>query len=180
MPAGRPATTGTSPHVAFRARGPLASRLEARRPYPDLRNDPAYGGPAPKDGENPKVGTVASRDLAVYYDLLDAELADAAAQLTRDQVRLILQAVWGLSADATWITNAPALLAGEVEDAFGDDEDGPDEERQKLAALIRSWPRLRALAVLEACLAVRDGSDDTDLDTALTETGLLLTDKSAR
>lgn len=172
MPAGRPATTGESPLVRFRARSPLAETLEQRRPYPDLRNEPFYGGTAPKPGEHPAAGTVASRDLRVFHDLLAAELADARAQLTRAQVVMILDAVWSLAVEATWITNAPELLAGEVEDAYGDDEDGPDDQRRALAELIRSWNRLRALAVLEACLAVRDNHDRGDLDTALDAVGL--------
>lgn len=176
MPAGRPATTGESPTVRFKARGTLAGRLEQRRPYPDLRNEPFYGGPRPKEGEHPAIGTVAARDLRAFYDLLDAELADAAAQLTREQVVMILDAVWSLSVEATWITNAPQMLASDVEDAYGDDEDGPDDARRELAALIRSWNRLRALAVLEACLAVRDSHDRGDLDTALAAAGLLRDD----
>ncbi|MBM9510059.1 hypothetical protein [Actinacidiphila acididurans] len=173
MPAGRPATTGESPIARFRARGPLADRLEARRAYPDVRNEPVYGGPVPKDGELPQIGTVAARDLAVFYDLLNTELAAAAAELHRSQVVMILDAVWSLLPTAHWITNASELLAAEVEDAYGDDEDGPDWHRSNLASTIRSWPRLRAYAVLEACLAVRDAHAGDDLDTALAKAGLL-------
>lgn len=174
MPAGRPATTGESPTARFRARGPLAGRLQARRAYPDIRNEPVYGGPVPKEGELPAIGTVAARDLAVFYDLLDAELAAAGAELTRGQVVMILDAVWSLHPTAPWITQAPGMLASEVEDAYSDDEDGPDEERRALARLIGSWPRLRAYAVLEACLAVRDVHGADDLDAAFAKAGLPL------
>jgi hypothetical protein len=173
VPAGRPATTGESDIVRFRARPPLGDRLEARRTYPDLRSDPLYGGPRPKDGQAPKAGTVATRDLAAYYALLDAELADAAAQLDRGQVLMILDAVHGLATDATWITNAPALLAGEIADAHGDDEDECEPERAALAALVRSWPRLRAYAVLEAALALHTATDPgQDIDKRLAAVGL--------
>jgi hypothetical protein len=174
MPAGRPATTGESAPVRFRARGPLGSRLEARRTYPDLRNEPFYGGPRPKEGENPGAGTVAARDLATFYDLLDAELAEAAAQLTPDQVQMILDAVNGLATDKAWITNAPMLLADEINEAHADDEDEPEPERARLAAIVAAWPRLRALAVLEAALAVLAApSAGCDPKTTLEDAGLV-------
>jgi hypothetical protein len=178
VPAGRPVTTGESEIVRFRARGDLGPRLEARRTHPDLRNDPVYGGPRPKDGDTPKAGTVAARDLATYYALLDAELADATSQLDRAQVLMILDATGGLATDFMWIAHAPALLAGEIAEGFGDDEDGPGPERAELAALVRAWPRLRALAVLEACLAVRDTRGTDDLDTAFAKAGLPLPEEA--
>lgn len=180
MPAGRPSTTGESPLVRFKARGTLADRLENRRPYPDLRNEPFYGGPRPKEGEHPGAGTVAARDLANYYDLLDAELADAAADLDYDQAAMMLSAVWGLAVDHVWVTNAPEMLASDIEDDYADDEDGPDSERRALAALVRSWPRLRALAVLEALLAVRATRDRDDLEQTFRNVGLLKASKPAR
>lgn len=171
--AGRPATTGESPIVRFRARGLLAGRLEKRRTYPDLCNEPSYGGPAPKDGEAPAVGTVAYRDLVVYYQLLDAELADAAAELDLDQVLMILEAVQGLATDVTWTASTPVMLAQEIEEGYSDDEDGPTAAAVKLAGIVRSWPLLRALAVLEACLAVRDNPvPDHDLGQRLADIGL--------
>ena len=126
------------------------------------------------------MGAVAYRDLYTYYSLLQAELADAAAQLNRGQVLMILDAVWGLYTDFQWIQNAPELLAGEIEDAYADDEDGPDANRQQLADAGRAWPRLRALAVLEACRAVRGREDESDLDAALTDVGLLAEPRKAR
>lgn len=180
MPAGRPATTGESPLVRFKARGTLADRLENRRPYPDLRNEPFYGGPRPKAGEHPGTGTVAARDLATFYDLMDAELADAADILDYDQATMMLSAVWGLAVDTTWITNAPEMLASDIEDDYADDEDGPDNERRALAAMVRAWPRLRALAVLEALLAIRATRDRDDLEEAFTRVGLLKASKPAR
>lgn len=174
MPAGRPPTTGKSTPVNFRARGNLADRLENRRPYPDLRNEPFYGGPRPKPGQHPGAGTVAARDLISFYDLMDAELADAASGLDYAKAAMMLSAVWGLAVDHVWVTNAPELLASEILEAdIADDEDGPDSERRALAALVRSWPRLRALAVLEALLAVRTTPDRDDLEQTFRNVGLL-------
>lgn len=180
MPAGRPATTGESPQVRFRARSRVADRLTARRLYPDLRNEPFYGGPKPQDGEPPALGTVAARDLATFYDLLDAELATAAAELTRGQAVMILHTVWSLAPDASWVTGAPEMLAVEVESDLTDDETQPGADRARLAALIRSWPRLRAYAVLEACLTMRDGEDTGDLDTAFAKAGLACGDGTGK
>jgi hypothetical protein len=171
MPAGRPTTTGPSRHVTFRARGPVGDRLEQRRTLPDLSGLPVYGGPKP-DPQGPKLGAVAARDLAVYYQLADAELADAARQLTPGQVHMMLSAVWSLATDHTWALNAPVLLASEIEDDYPDDETGPDTERKALAATVRAWPRLRALAVLEALLTAR-ATHEGDTLAALTRVGLI-------
>lgn len=176
MPAGRPTTTGESPIVRFRARGPLAGRLETRRTFPDIRQDPFYGGGRGADaGKPPATGTVAARDLTVFYQLLDAELAQASQELTTGQALMILDAVWGLSPSAPLVDNAPQMLADDIEDAYSDDEDAPSAERKALAAMVGAWPRLRAYAVLEACLAVRDNhgtNTDVPLLVALAAAGL--------
>ena len=187
MPAGRP-KTGESVHVTFRAKGALGERITARRDYPDLTNDPLASAAAARTADGkPAVGAVASRDLYVFYRLHQAELAAAAEELTRDQVLLIIEALWGLFLAEPWLTAAPELLAGEIENTYGDDEDGPDEEHRQLAARVRNWPMLRALAVVEACIAVRDhgvGGEEPrtgpNLDAALAAAGLISTRKKHR
>lgn len=174
MPAGRPVTTGGSVHVTFRAKPPLGQIIDARRTLPDLTGDVLAAAAAARTADKlPAVGAVVSRDLHAYYTLLRAELADAAAVLDYGQAAMLLSAVWGLAVDFPWVTNAPELLASEIEEDLADDEDGPDEPRRALAAIVRSWPRLRALAVLEALLAVRKHRDDTDMEEAFTRAGLL-------
>lgn len=181
MPAGRPVTTGESAHVTFRAKPPLAQVIDARRTLPDLTGDILAAHAAARTASKlPARGAVASRDLHAYYTLLQAELADAATDLTYDQAAMMLSSVWGLAVDSVWITNAPELLASGIEDDFADDETGPDGQRKALAATVRAWPRLRALAVLEALLDVRDSRDDTDLEEALAQAGLLKPRKPGR
>lgn len=181
MPAGRPVTTGGSVHVTFRAKAPLGPIIDARRSLPDLTGDILAAAAAARTADKlPAVGAVASRDLHAYYTLLRVELADAARDLDYDQAAMMLSAMWSLAVDFPWITNAPEMLASEIEDDFADDEDGPDEQRRRLAALVRSWPRLRALAVLEALLAVRENHGDTDLEEAFVQTGLLKPSKTGR
>jgi hypothetical protein len=175
MPAGRPRTTGESAHVTFRAKPPLAQALTARRTLPDLTGDILAAKAAARTADKlPAPGAVASRDLTAYYALLAVELDTAAHTLTAEQAATMLDAIWSLAVDYTWITNAPVMLASEIEDAHPDDETGPDPARKALAATVRSWPRLRALAVLEALLQVRDNHEDTaTLEEAFTRAGLI-------
>lgn len=177
----RPVTTGESPHVTFRAKPPLGDALERRRAYPDVRNDPLSLPRGAKLGDTPAIGAVAARDLIAFYRMLEAELAEAAAELTWDQVIMIVDAVNGLITDFTWLTNAPMMLASEVEAAYGDDEDGPDVDRAKLVAAIHEWPMLRAFAVLEAALLTRSRANASDdFDALLVEVGLQLPPRRAR
>ncbi|MEV4440451.1 hypothetical protein AB0K09_15785 [Streptomyces sp. NPDC049577] len=159
-----------SPVVKFRAVPPLDALIEARRAHPDTRSNPLAGGPSEPHGYvNP--GTVAARDLYAYYQLTAAELAEAAEQLTRRQVLMVVEAVRGLALDFRWIVQAPQLLAAEIADAYADDEDGPGKERRELAEIVAGWPRLRALAVVEAAVSLRLAGHD--LDEALRRVGLL-------
>ncbi|MFF8994056.1 hypothetical protein ACF09H_29835 [Streptomyces sp. NPDC014983] len=157
-----------SPQVIFRAVPPLDERLEHRRTYPDIRNDVLTV--APEDA--PKLGAVAARDLRVFYQLLDAELAIAARELTRDQVVMICDALAGVACDFRWVTAAPQMLAAEIADAYADDEDGPEEDRQHLAGRVAAWPSLRGYAVVEAAVEALRRSRAEPLDDALAAVGL--------
>ncbi|GGJ27592.1 hypothetical protein [Streptomyces brasiliensis] len=74
---------------------------------------------------------------------------------------MILDAVNCLALDFHPIANAPQLIAQEVADAYGDDEDGLDPARTALADTIAAGPRLRALAVVEAAVTAVRGSAGT-------------------
>jgi len=171
-----------SQRVAFRAVPPLGEMIETRRIFPDIRGDALVGDP----DESPNLanpGTVAARDLYVFYRLLEAERAEAMAQLTTNQVVMILDAVNGLLPDFRFITDAAAMLADDVRDAFDDDEadQGLSPERAALADLIASWPRLRALAVLEAALAWWNHPKHAeDTDAALAAVGLTRSERRRR
>ncbi|PJE97137.1 hypothetical protein CUT44_14235 [Streptomyces carminius] len=166
-----------SPKIDFRAVPPLDRLIEQRRDFPDTRNAPLASAPD-EPYQEARPGAVAARDLYAYYQLTTAELEDAARELTHDQVLAIMEALHGISLDVTWLTSAPALLSEEIADGYGDDEDGPDKERQDLADTVAAWPRLRALAVVEAAVAARTRMrGGQNLDAALAAVGLLRTRK---
>ncbi|MFD9190311.1 hypothetical protein ACFWCA_19035 [Streptomyces phaeochromogenes] len=166
-----------SPVVRFRAVPPLNEQINARSLYPEVLSDP---GLQQDEDEYPKAspGGVAARDLAVYYRLIAAELVDA--ELTRDEALMIVDATRGLLLDFTWTQSPSSMLASEVEDAFGDNEDGPDLERKQLAERITQWPRLRALAVVEAARAAWALPDIEDLDAAMVKVGLVQPERPRR
>ncbi|MEU9415952.1 hypothetical protein [Streptomyces sp. NPDC048272] len=97
----------------------------------------------------------AGRPDYLPYDLLERilelELADV-APLTAGQWRALGWLIRGTVVDVTWLADPAGLLANEVEDA---DLNGIDTTA--LAAAVRSWSRVQAIAVLEA---LRQESDD--------------------
>jgi hypothetical protein len=101
------------------------------------------------------------------------ELAAARDQLTRDQCVRIIEALHGTVIDALWEQDAPASLAGELLEDYGDDEDGPDGRQRDLAELVASWNRVRGIAVVRAAERALDlNRHGTPLDEALKQAGL--------
>lgn len=109
--------------------------------------------------------TVAQVDLAIKrartaqpaaglpFDLLDrlyalelAELPPLPAHLWRS----LAQTLQGVFFDAVWIEQPGELIAQEVEDATGDDEEFLPEDSRVMAAAARTWTRVQALAVIDA------------------------------
>lgn len=101
------------------------------------------------------------------------ELSLARDELTRTQAVMILETLHGTIVDASWNASAPTVLAGEIADGYDDDEDGPDADRRNLADKVSGWPRVRALAVIDAAaLALDFIKNGASADDALAKAGL--------
>lgn len=94
--------------------------------------------------------------------------------LDTDEVHLIVQALQGVFLDAVWAHDAPASLAGEIADTYGDDEDGPDAGSLALAAQVKTWPQGRAfgVALAAACALKQRTSGEGGIDGVLARVGL--------
>jgi hypothetical protein len=160
-----------SPMISFRAVPPLNTVIDSRRRLPNLLADPFAAAPA-DEGKQAAAGAVAARDLSVYYRLLAAELADA--NLSPAKAHLVLQGLNGVFIDSSWLHDAPALLAQEISDAGLDDDGAGDPQCAAFVEDVQRWPRLRAIAVIEAAKAwYLHPMRATEPDTALREVGLL-------
>lgn len=100
-----------------------------------------------------KRARTALRPSGLPFDLLErlyalevAELPPLAAHLWQS----LAQTLQGTFIDATWIEQPGEIIAQEVEDATGDDEEFLPEDSPTMAAAARSWTRMQALAVLDA------------------------------
>jgi hypothetical protein len=82
--------------------------------------------------------------LERLYALELAELPPLPAPLWQDLAQILM----GTIVDVTWLDQPAELLAQEVEDVAGDELASVDAEA--LAAAIRSWSRIQALAVIDA------------------------------
>lgn len=98
-----------------------------------------------------KRARTAPRPTGLPHDLLERlytlELSEVPA-LPAHLWRALGQILTGTFVDVTWIEHPGHLVALEVEDAAGEEVDEADAKQ--LADAARSWPRLQALAVLDA------------------------------
>ncbi|TVL89795.1 hypothetical protein CD790_25705 [Streptomyces sp. SAJ15] len=102
----------------------------------------------------------AAAELAVSVGQVDEAIKRARSVYARELAETppLTAGLWqalvgimhGTLVDVTWLDQPGQLLAGEVEDAIGEDVDEDEDEAAILAAAARSWSRIQALAVLDA------------------------------
>ncbi len=142
-----------SPLVTFRAVPPLDQQLAAR-------------------SSEGKLGAPAADACARYFALLAAELR--ALTLTCGEAGAICDVLNSVMLDDIWFTQAPVLLAAELEDAAPDGLAAKwDIDLEALAATVRSWTRAQALAVIDAAERWWRLPHKQEMDASLADVGLI-------
>lgn len=91
----------------------------------------------------------ADRPHGLPGDLLDRLYVLELPTLTDDETNALRRLLAGTFIDAAWVEQPGELLAQEAEDAAGEELD--EGTAKALAAAARSWTRVQALAVIDAC-----------------------------